>query len=114
MANEQKKLSPNDPIAKFLKDERKVKICDVVRNLIPLFAVLEENSPSFKAAKQKLTKQEWNGLMNTMHISILVNVGIAGLPEEEQMKYAIEISEHNDFVKHVGVAVMTDGSGEDD
>lgn len=76
-----------DDVLKELKNNhREVEICDVVDCVLNTLLLLDQKSGNFKEVATKLPKG-YNGIVNTLTFSLIANLAILGLDDDEAMEY---------------------------
>lgn len=85
-------------------DDRKVRICDVADMILTSLMILDEQSPSFKEIKKQM-KGTYNGMINSISMTLLYNLASFGKTGEEAVKMAQEIADSGEATK-VGIAVL--------
>lgn len=78
--------SIEDVLKKLKEDHRKVEVCDVVDCVLNTILLLDQESGNFKEVATKLPKG-YNGIVNSLTLSLIANLAILGLDDDEAMKY---------------------------
>lgn len=93
-----------DILKELKEDHRKVELCDVVDCVFNTLLLLDQKSGNFKEVATKLPKG-YNGIVNSLMFSLIANLAILGLDEDEAMKYIKDFDDKD--VKSVNAFVLT-------
>ena len=70
------------------KDKNKFDLREIAKVLVIVFEGYEKKSKTCSIVKSKITKGEWNSLVNGITTSFLLSLHTSKLSVEEAMKYA--------------------------
>lgn len=69
-------------------DKNKFDLREIAKVLVVVFEGYEKQSKTCKSIKSKITKGEWNSLVNGLTSSFILSLHTSKLSVEEAMKYA--------------------------
>lgn len=92
-----------DVLKQLKNDRREVEIRDVVDCVLNTLLLLDRKSGNFREVATKLPKG-YNGIINTLTFSLIANLAILGLDEDEAMQYVKDFDDKD--VKSVNAFVF--------
>lgn len=98
-------MNKNDAIFECFSCERQAKVKDVAMTVACAIEMMEKNSDNVAAVKAAVPKKAWNGLMNTLMMTLLSAVNAIGMTEEEAYAYARRLAEDGIDVRPAVVTI---------
>lgn len=87
----------------LMKSDKKFTIKEIAEDMFKVIYLLDQHSPNFKDV-QKKWREGYNGLMNTLTLSVATTLYTMGMNEEDKMLFAKSLE--GEPIKAIGIAVF--------
>lgn len=111
MSNKREDLE-KDPLLECFRCEREIRVKDAAMAVMGSLEMLGNSSQNVANAKAALTPELWNGLVNTVTMTLLSAIGTLGMTEGEALEFASRVAKGNPHIKSVHIAIMSEDDGD--
>lgn len=87
----------------LMKSDKKFTIKEIAEDMFKTLYLLDQKSPNFNNVKKKY-REGYNGMMNTLTLSIATALFTMGINEEDKILFAKSLE--GEPIKAVGIAVF--------